>query len=176
MSRQGLIRLSIRPAELPATALLARYRRADSYVDCFQCEFPAPVTQAKFIEAFYTTWLFGIERQLLGLIKRPSSDLQAQQLASGQIDTFAAWRVEARTDTQLLLADFSGQTRSWLMVEPIANSGAQTRLYFGSAVVPRAAPDGQAQLGFAFKALLGFHKLYSRALLAAARRRLSRML
>jgi hypothetical protein len=40
----------------------------------------------------------------------------------------------------------------------------------------RQEPDaaGRSRMGFAFTALLGFHKLYSRALLASARSRLSR--
>ena len=56
------------------------------------------------------------------------------------------------------------------MVAPMdANT---TRLYFGSAVVPVANKStGKGKMGFAFKALLGFHKLYSRALLHAACKR-----
>ena len=50
-----------------------------------------------------------------------------------------------------------------------------TRLYFGSAVVPvMNAATGKSEMGFVFKALLGFHKLYSRALLSAAAARLAR--
>ena len=45
---------------------------------------------------------------------------------------------------------------------------------FGSAVVAIVdKQSGQAALGFTFEALLGFHKLYSRALLSAARSRLA---
>jgi hypothetical protein len=73
----------------------------------------------------------------------------------------------------LLLADFTGATRSWLMSEVVPAGG--TRLWFGSAVVPRRhGPGGQPQFGAGFHALLGFHRAYSRALLAAAGRRLSR--
>jgi hypothetical protein len=46
-----------------------------------------------------------------------------------------------------------------------------TRLYFGSAVVP-VVSAGKASPGVAFGALLGFHKVYSRLLLHAARSRL----
>jgi hypothetical protein len=50
-----------------------------------------------------------------------------------------------------------------------------TSLYFGSAVVPVRSPKtGRTRLGPVFSALLGFHKLYSRVLLRAARRRLYR--
>jgi hypothetical protein len=46
----------------------------------------------------------------------------------------------------------------------VASAGeARTRLYFGSAVV---------SLSFGFRALLGFHKLYSKVLLLAAKSRL----
>ncbi|MGA7599807.1 MAG: hypothetical protein WCB23_18400, partial [Pseudolabrys sp.] len=80
-----------------------------------------------------------------------------------------------RNTNQLLMSDLSGRTRSWLMVSP-AGSGSSTftRLYFGSAVVAVVdKQSGQATLGFTFKALLGFHKFYSRALLSAACSRLA---
>ena len=71
-----------------------------------------------------------------------------------------------------LLRDFIGNTRSWLMVESAPGGGA-TRLYFGSAIVPRVDPrSGTKKLGASFHVLLGFHKRYSRALLSAARTRL----
>jgi hypothetical protein len=62
------------------------------------------------------------------------------------------------------------------MVAPAGPGGsAFTRLYFGSAVVPVVdETSGQARMGLAFKALLGFHRLYSRALLSAAHSRLAR--
>ena len=56
-----------------------------------------------------------------------------------------------------------------------AEAPGATRLYFGSAVVPvRDRVSGQPRMGFVFQALLGFHKLYSRVLLGAARSRLAR--
>lgn len=58
-------------------------------------------------------------------------------------------------------------------------AGAQptsTQLFFGSAVVPqRSSSEGRAGMGPLFAALLGFHKLYSRALLWSARARLSKL-
>ena len=66
------------------------------------------------------------------------------------------------------MCDFLGQTRSWLMVAP---EGDGTRLYFGSVVVAGDHPGARGPR-YPHKLLLGFHKLYSRALLAAARRRL----
>ncbi len=166
---------SIHPCELPASALLRRYSDGGAYVDCYVTEMARSVALAEFVEAFYTTGAFRLERLILRLaVSRPSSDLQARQLALGQLDSFAAWSVEGRAANQLLLTDYTGRTRSWLMVagpEDAASPG--TRLYFGSAVVPvRNAATGSARLGFVFSALLGFHKLYSRTLLSAARSRL----
>ena len=51
---------------------------------------------------------------------------------------------------------------------------ARTQLFFGSAVVPQRYPSGaRGSMGLVFTALLGFHKLYSRALLWSAGARLS---
>jgi len=160
---------------LPAEALLSRYRAGGAFADCYVTAIARPVSQAEFVEAFYTTALFKLERFLLGLfLSRASTDGQAAGLARGELDAFAAWTVEGRAPDQLLLADVGGRTRSWLMVAPFQGS-VGTRLYFGSAVVPRhRAGSGRAGLGPLFGALLGFHKLYSRLLLRAARSRLSR--
>ena len=83
---------------------------------------------------------------------------------------------EDRTATQLLLRDFLGRTRSWLMVEPLQNAGAPaTRLYFGSAAVAKSrSATGKPLLGFPFNALTGFHHLYSKALLRSAQSQLAR--
>jgi len=138
-------------------------------------EVARPVSLAEYVEAFYTTAVFRLERVLLAwLVARPSSDMQARQLACGHLAPFAAWSVEAREADQMLLCDFRGRTRSWLMTAPAANSHS-TRLFFGSAVVPVVSRrSGKARMSFAFRALLGFHKLYSRVLLRAAANRLAR--
>lgn len=167
---------AIRAGELPPDALLARYRRQGAYTDCYHVDLPGPVPFEAYVEAFYTTRLFKTERLLLRLLaRRPSTDAQARQLAHGQATAFAAWTVEARATDQLLLCDFMKRTRSWLMVLP-AEGGAvpATRLYFGSAVVPLStSASGRASFGLAFHALGGFHRLYTRALLSAARSRLA---
>ena len=164
---------SIRPGELPAHALLARYRDIGGFTDCWIADLPGPVTHADYVEAFYSTTLFGIERRLLAwFASKPSTVADARRLADARSDTFAAWTVEARAADQLLLCDFTRRTRSWLMVEPLAD-GVGKRLYFGSAVVPRRAATGVGgSMGVAFHALSGFHAVYSRALLGAARTRL----
>lgn len=159
----------VKPCALPAHALLQHYTRNGAYTDCYVADLAMTVTHAQYVEAFYTTGVFKLERLILRwAVKRPSSDAQARQLAAGSLYQFAAWGVEERTADQLLMCDLFGRTRSWLMSEP-QDSG--TRLYFGSAVVP-AKSAAPGQLGFPHSALLGFHRLYSRVLLGAARRRL----
>ncbi|MEM7433234.1 MAG: hypothetical protein AAF351_15035 [Pseudomonadota bacterium] len=158
---------SVRKTELPGGALLSRYESRQNYTDCFRLVIEDEVALDEFIFAFYTTWLFRIERVLLRFaVSKPSTNDQARRLADGSIEFFAAWSVEDRRSDQLLMRDFHHRTRSWLMVEslPIGH-GVGTQLFFGSAVVDAG--------GSRFSLLLGFHKLYSRALLSAARSRLT---
>ena len=158
----------IEPCDIPPSAFLRRYLDGRGYADCYRTDAGRPVTQAEFVRAFYTTRLFKLERLILRVFaSRPSSDADAARLASGEAEQFAAWRVEARADDQLLLCDFTGRTRSWLMATPLP--GGATRLYFGSAVV---AAEGAVpgRMGFPFDVLLRFHRLYSRLLLHAASR------
>jgi len=157
---------------LPAQALLMGYCRHGGYTDCFVIDTDARISLARYVEAFYTSRLFRLERLVLTLAARSSSDLQAVELAAGRGSTFAAWEVEARAADQLLMRDVTGRTRSWFMVAP-AEGG--TRLYFGSAVTSSQHRTGApATIGPVFRALVGLHTLYSRALLTAARRRLQR--
>lgn len=159
---------------LPDDALLQRYRERGAYTDCYALDFPRSVRQAQYVEAFYTTWVFKLERAILAaIVSKPSTDAQAAELARGEREDFAAWVVEAREADQLLMRDFQGRTCSWLMSRP--NEADGTRLYFGSAVVPETdRHNGEKRMGFVFKALLGFHKLYSRILLRAAASKLAR--
>jgi hypothetical protein len=170
--------ISIWSCALPHDALLRRYADGSGYTDCYAVDLSGPVSQAAFVEAFYTTWLFKIERALLARFAgRPSTDLDARQLAAGAAVTFAAWRVEEQNAQQLLMADFTGKTRSWLMAVPLsgADASGRTRLYFGSAVVAHIdTVSGRATMGVGFRALLGFHKMYSRLLLRAAAARVLR--
>ena len=158
---------------LPEASLLESHRRNGAYTDCYATDVPHAVSFERYVEAFYTTWLFKLERWILLLVSKPSSDHEAARLARGEIERFAAWTVEGRAEDQVLLCDYTGRTRSWLMVRDVSEGGAsRTRLYFGSAVVPRSGPDGERKLGFPFDLLLDFHKAYSVALLHAARARL----
>ena len=162
----------VHPAPLPPDALLARYRDAGHYSDCYSTTVRGRPTHAAYVEAFYTSWAFRIERGVLALASLPSTDAGAARLASGESATFAAWRVEARTDDQLLLRDLNGRTRSWLMTVA-ASDATDATLYFGSAVVPATgAASDVAPLGFPYRLLLGFHRCYSRVLLRAAAVRL----
>jgi hypothetical protein len=163
---------SVAITELPPKAFLQKYKQSHSFTDCYMIQVSVHISQATFVEAFYTSALFKIERTLLHyLAKRPASNQDAAKLASGGATHFSAWRVEAQDQHQLLLADFTGRTRSWLMAEAVldANGSPHTKLYFGSAVIQQhqAGPNAP-KMGFAFNALLGFHKLYSRLLLRAA--------
>ena len=157
---------------VPDHALHARYQRDGGYADCYAADIARAVSHAEFVETFYTTWLFKLERWILGWsVNKPSTDAQAREIARDQRSSFAAWSVEARAGNQLLMCDFLGHTRSWFMVEPLVDGA--TRLFFGSVVTSRLnAATGKRELGRNFRLLLGFHKLYSRALLRAARKRL----
>ncbi|MBL8521073.1 MAG: hypothetical protein JNK75_10410 [Betaproteobacteria bacterium] len=167
-----------RPVDLPERSLLAAVRARGDYADCYAVDVDAHVSQAQFVEAFYTTALFKVERAILRVaLGSPSTDRDARHLALGEAREFAYWRVAQRDATQLMLTDKSGQTSSWLMAQALeAAPGARTRLHFGSAVYARADPKtGRRSMGAAFHALLGFHRLYSRALLWSAARRAVRL-
>lgn len=165
--------LSIHIGQLPLTSFLLTYKDNGAFTDCYFVDVPVRVTQAEYVEAFYTTTLFKVERMILALLaNKPSTDIQAKHLAAGSAGDFAAWRVEQRSAGQLLLCDFLGRTRSWLMTAP-GDDKDSTRLYFGSAVIPKSVTgSGQRSFGFAFHALFGFHQLYTRLLLGAALARL----
>jgi hypothetical protein len=161
----------IRREPIPAQALHAHYAGEGAYLDCYVTDIDGAVTFEEFIAAFYTTWLFKLERWILAWsVHKTSSDAQARDLARGCRRDFAAWTQEARAGDQLLMCDFLGSTRSWFMLTPCKEG---SRLYFGSVVTSRRNPrTGLVELGHGFRLLLGFHKLYSRALLNAARSKL----
>jgi hypothetical protein len=158
-------------ASPPPGSLLGQLAQArGAFADAYTLPFPRAVTLAEFVEAFYTTRLFKLERALIALLGRRSGDADVHALAAGVGTRVAAWTVEARRPDELLMHEDSGATRSWFKVE--AGEGTTT-LWFGSAVVPRRrGPGGEPRFGGLFHALLGFHRWYSRALLRAAARRL----
>jgi hypothetical protein len=158
--------------EQPETSLLLPLQRSGSYADCYTTQLPIAVTQAEYVEAFYTTRLFKAERLILRVLAfKPSTDQEVKDLAQGKKNSFAVWRVADRRPEQVLLTDRTGRTSSWLMAVPdqSISSGSTTRLYFGSAITGRTnAMTGKQEFSFVFHALLGLHDLYSRQLLQAA--------
>ncbi len=153
---------------VPDGTLLDRYRANDGYVDCFAADLRQSVPLPAFIGAFYTSRAFRPERWLIGaVLGMRAQDADAARLASGESAQFSAWTVEERRENEILMCDYQGKTRSWLMVQPV-DSG--TRLYFGSAVVPAKSRVDRA----AFHLLLRFHRIYSRVLLGSAIRCLQR--
>ena len=158
---------SVKEAPLPENALLQRFVESGDYTDCFVTRVDTDVSFKAYVEAFYTTGVFKTERALLKwLVQRPSTDEQARALANNEIDDFAAWRVLERADNQIMLMDMHGRTCSWLMVAP-DESGSL--LYFGSAIVRSEKTSSGRRMGWVYRLLLGFHLLYSRVLLRAAR-------
>jgi len=159
----------VRRHPVPQQALLQNLARAGAYVDCYEADIMRAVTHAEFVEAFYTSRVFKLERLILKwIVDKPSSDGEARELAAGVRDRFAAWTVEERATDQLLMCDYLSQTRSWLMVASCERDGLPaTQLFFGSVVVPVRR--------FPFNVLLGFHRLYSRVLLSSARTRLAKL-
>jgi hypothetical protein len=160
---------------VPDDALLKTYRggrhpeRWGHYGDCFSVQVDGPVTLSQFVFAFYTSPVFRLERVILLLVGAPSTDEQARAVAEGRRNAFAVWAMGERTADQLLMCDRYGKTRSWFRVVPQASGG--TALQFGSAVAATPADTESVKMGRGFGVLLGFHRLYSRILLAAARRR-----
>ena len=164
----------IHTSDLPSNALLEKYKQAGAFVDCYYINMNKQVTLAEYIHAFYTTPIFKIERTILSIFaRRPSSDSQAKELSLGNSDTFSIWSVEQRLENQILLCEFTGNTRSWLMVATSKTDASNTRLYFGSTVIPKESDDGKKTFGVLFHLLGGFHRLYSRALLKAAAKKVT---
>ena len=159
----------IKSGPAPDAALHAQYARTGAYIDCFTTVIPGRVSHSQFVEAFYTSRVFKLERLILKwLVDKPSTDVEAKELAAGVRDRFAAWTVESRSTDQLLMCDYLGQTRSWLMVAACERDGSPaTRLHFGSVVT--------SVRRFPFNVLLGFHRLYSRILLKSAKARLAKL-
>jgi len=162
--------LSIQKIPIPSDSLLKKYTSiAGAYTDCYATGMARNVSFPEFIFAFYTTPLFRLERLILALtVFKPSADMEARQIADGTTDKFAAWIMEDRTENEILLCDFVRRTRSWLMAE---QNETNTQLYFGSAVVPKM---GETSLEFGYRALLGFHQVYSVLLLWSAKAKLER--
>ena len=156
-------------APLPDGALLRAYAERGALVDCWSVTLPPALDLTDYLLGFAHSWLFRLERRVLGWAGRPTSATDVQALAMGSAQDFAFWRVEARVRDQLLMAVQGGRIRSWWMVERLPQGG--TRLLFGSALLPRGGDSRWQRFGLA-GVLVGLHHAYARALLAAAARRL----
>jgi hypothetical protein len=109
---------TVKLCSIPLGALLKRYQKSGFHTDCYTIDVPACVSQEQFVLAFYSTKLFKLERFILKwMVSRPSTEGQLARLASGEASEFAAWSVEDKSENQLLLSDFQGRTRSWLMTK-----------------------------------------------------------
>ena len=159
--------------ELPPDALPHEDRERGASADCYTTDVPLLVSHAAYVEAFYTSWAFKLERFVLKwTVAKPSTDDEARRLSRGELDAFAAWTVDARARDQVLLVDFMRRTKSWLMVAAL--DATHTRLYFGTVIMPVRKKTGPPSIGLAFGALMPFHKAYSRVLLGAAAARITR--
>lgn len=160
---------AVQARPLPPDSLLARHSRPGDRTDCYTIDVPAAVGLEAFVEAFYTSRGFLPERLFLYLLGRGASAADARTLARGETSRFAAWRVEAREERELLLIDYLGRTRSWLKAEALPPGG--TRLHFGSGILRREGEGAgdRVERGL-FRLLLPLHARYSGLLLAAAAR------
>ncbi len=159
--------MNITETAVPPDSLIAPFAALEAHhSDCFECAHEGAVALPDFIRAFYTQPLFRAERVVLHIAARaPSSDADVEALAIGSATRFAVWEVAERMEHAVLLMQQGGRTYSWLESTPGV-------LRFGSVVVPVPGRGGKPDLGPVFHSLLGAHKLYSRALLAGAARRL----
>ncbi|MEE2945352.1 MAG: hypothetical protein VX444_09285 [Pseudomonadota bacterium] len=158
---------SIRPCPHPETSFLKAYNSLPGhYTDCFETVVDGQVSLSELVEAFFTSPVLRLERKLLGLVGMPSTTAAVTALANGAGTNVSGWETEQRDETQLLLAIFQNGIRTWLMVEP---DDTGTKLFFGSAVVPKNADSENPKLDWWVKAFMGFHLLYSRIVLAAAK-------
>ncbi|MGB0960250.1 MAG: hypothetical protein ACPGVK_08370, partial [Halocynthiibacter sp.] len=107
--------------------------------------------------------------------RQKPSDRDLLHLASGDGDQFAMWRVEARTDCQILMRVGESPIRTWLMLDEqtAREEEGRLRLYFGSSVLPKGHDgEGRPKVGAIYDVFSGFHKLYSKVLLWSAMHKL----
>lgn len=167
--------LSVKIGPIPSNGLLNKYAdRPGCHTDCFYVDVYEAIELPDYILAFFETPVFRLERKMLGIIAAsPSTKNEVADLASGSGVALAIWKVEARDDTQLIMAVGKGPVRTWLMSLPIQGRSDATRLYFGSAVLPTEVNrTGEPIMGKMFSVFLGFHNLYSRILLWSAKRQI----
>lgn len=161
---------SVSEVPLPSGTLLQEFVDRGEYTDCFAVHVPGVVAFSEYVQSFYTTRLFKAERLILKwLVSRPSTDEEAKKVSRNEIHSFAAWNEHSRSDNQLIMMDLRQQTCSWFMLVPKTNG---SQLYFGSAVMRNQETSSGKEMKWTYRCLMGFHRLYSRALLSAAASRL----
>lgn len=146
--------------------------RPGTYADAFFADVKGAPSLQDYIEAIFDSPVFRMERIVLAItVLKPAFRKDVEALAMGEGDRLAGWKTEQRTSNELLMAVENGQVRTWLKVE--AMPAGVSRVWFGSAVVPKHRTDGKQEgLGLAFRLMLRVHKFYSRVLLRSATRRL----
>jgi len=167
--------VKVRKTPLPVSALVKSYLdQRGARADCFSVCLSRQVSLEAFVGQFYRGRLFRLERWLIkAFIGRPSTDAQIDSLLAGENETFSAWALEARSDTQLIMCDYQNRTCSWFMVE---EQGTGTRLYFGTLLKPTTYfSRGEWLSKPLFTLMLPVHYLYSRLLLSQAARSLRRV-
>ena len=137
------------------------------YADCFEatvaCDIPQSDAFQRFVFAFFDSQVFRVERAILRLAgKAPKARSDPKALALGETDAFAAWRVERRADTEILLVVPNTPIRTWLALQ---KEGSVARLRFGSSILPQEVKDTPL---WSFRVPLPAHVVYSRLLLRAA--------
>jgi len=166
---------NIAPSHLPDDSFLHDYQKNNNFTDCYKVLIHRNVSGLEFVEAFYTSWLFRLERLIIAIfVLRPSTDKQLLKFLRFQRPTFSAWTIERSSAEQWLMCDYQGKTRSWFMVKPFQNESI-TELYFGTAILANAKDKfGNSRLTLFFRLLLLFHRHYAIWLLNAAKRRLEK--
>jgi len=169
-----LLFIKVSQPELPSDSLLIRYRESKDFTDCYQISINQKINLHEYVNAFYTSWLFKLERFIIKwLVNKPSTDQDVELLARSETSEFSAWSVEERTENQLLLCDYQGQTRSWLSVVNQDNESSQ--IYFGTAVVYRKDKKGRTiEFNQVFKFISLFHHFYAKALIRCAAKKLNK--
>lgn len=163
---------AITPCPMPKQSVLFDQSMDPAhYADCYRIDVPFEVDLPRYIAAFFQSPFLRLERALLTLMGQGSRAKDVVDFAQGQSEDLALWGCETRQPDQIVMLVAKGRIRSWLSVAPEQNG---TRLYFGSTVSPLQQTDGSQILGRSITALGGFHRLYSRIILATVARRLAR--
>jgi len=158
-----MVRITSQP--VPQGTLLCRHAdlpgvQSDAHV----ATVPGQVALAEFVAAFLTSRAYAPEALILRLmLRRPTGAEAVTALARSQTHRYAAWQVETRTETELLMAVGTGPIRSWWSVRWLATG--ETQLWFGSAILPVATG---ARVPLLFRILNRFHLTYARILLWGA--------